>query len=276
MVRRKAPQPPADESMDLSKVPAAVQQIPVEQEESFTPGNNRLDFSKLVPTELATRRYQGAELQTYYQREDPKVLLSDYVRNWGTTGADYINQLLIASGYVSKGSKVRSSFIRGYENAMADAQAYEMPLSELLFQTSSSTARAGTGGGGGGPFRSETTSITQYDDTNVSDIANAAYRARLGRNATKKERQIMADILNQEQRKNPQVTISEGTTAGGMTVGADGQRTARGTVSTTTTRGGIDPTEIAIQAAMEDEDYEETFNKVVAFDLMKRVIDRPV
>jgi hypothetical protein len=252
--------------MDLTNVPAATQQVPVQQQESFTPGNNRLDFAKLVPTELATRQYQGAELQTYYQREDPKTLLSDYVRSWGTTGGDFLNQLLISSGYVSKGSKVRSSFIRGYENAMADAQAYEMPLSELLFQTSGSTARSGTGAGGG-PFRSETTSITQYDNTNVSDIANAAYRARLGRNATKKERQIMADILNQEQRKNPQITISEGTTAGGA---------ARGTVSTTTTQGGIDPTEIAIQAAMEDEDYEETFNKVVAFDLMKRVIDRPV
>lgn len=274
MVRRQVTQPPAREDMDLTNVPAATQSVPVEQQESLTP-RSELDFTKLVPTQPITRKYQGAELQTVYAREDPGVLLSTFVRNWGTTSGDILNQLLISSGFVSKGSKVRSSFIRGYEDALAQAQKYDMPLSEVLTQTSGNTA-GGAGAGAGGPFRSETTSITQYDDTNVSDIANAAYRARLGRNATKKERQIMADILNQEQRKNPQVTISEGTTAGGMTVGADGQRTARGTVSTTTTRGGIDPTEIAIQAAMEDEDYEETFNKVVAFDLMKRVIDRPV
>lgn len=132
----------------------------------------------------------------------------------------------------------------------------------------------GRAGGGGGPFRSETTSVTEYDEKNVMDIANNAYSQILGRKATKKERQALAQILNQEQRKAPRVTISEGTTSGGMMTGEDGQRTARGTVSTTTTRGGIVPSELAQQEAVQAEDFEERFF-VSTFSDMLQELSRP-
>ena len=204
-------------------------------------------------------------------------MINEFDEIWGTQAGDNLIEALKASGYTSPGSKNKSTIRNDYLDLIAESQRTGFSVVDILSRTPISAAEELTGTTGrGGPFRSETTSITEYDPTNVTDIANAAYRARVGRNATAKEKAALADILNQEQRKNPTVTISAGTTSGGTMVGADGQKTARGTISTTTTRGGIDPGEIALQAATEDEDYEEVFNKVTSFDLMKRILDRPV
>ena len=169
----------------------------------------------------------------------------------------------------------------GYEDFLGYTQAQQTlardsgrqvpSFTELLTMTAMQGAvtREGAGGAGGGPFRSETTSITEYDADNVAAIANNAYQNKLGRKATKKEREALAEILNQEQRRNPLVTISAGTTSGGTMTGADGQRTARGTVSTTTTRGGIQPTEFAEEQALEAEDFEERFFVSTFTDMLK-------
>ena len=271
--------PPKDEGMNIDdEVPPASGPIPVEGQGPTTAQTQAgvFDPSRLIPTRPGTR-YAGSQISVTY--ESYGDLLNAYDELWGTSLGDGLNQLLINSGYVTPGAKVKSTFVRGYKDAIEEAQRRNIPLSELLnrFPISTATDVQPSGAGAGGPFRSETTSITEYDPTNVSDIANAAYRSKLGRNATKEEREILADILNKEQRRNPQVTISEGTRMGKPVTAVDGTLSGtRGTVSTTTTRGGIDTSEIAQQAALEDEDYEETFNKVVAFDLMKRVLDRPV
>lgn len=271
--------PPKDEGMNIeTEAPPASGPIPVEGQGPTTAQTQTgvFDPSRLIPTRPGTR-YTGSQISVTY--ESYADLLNAYDELWGTSLGDGLNQLLINAGYVTPGAKVKSTFVRGYKDAIEEAQRRNIPLSELLnrFPISTATDVQPSGAGAGGPFRSETTSITEYDPTNVSDIANAAYRSKLGRNATKEEREILADILNKEQRRNPQVTISEGTRMGKPVTAVDGTLSGtRGTVSTTTTRGGIDPSEIAQQAALEDEDYEETFNKVVAFDLMKRVLDRPV
>ena len=190
------------------------------------------------------------------------------------------------SGYLGKSVKNPFSLTDqqiqgGYEDFLVYTQAQQQiakttgrqvpSFTDLLSMTAMQGAatREGAGGTGGGPFRSETTSITEYDADNVASIANNAYQNKLGRKATKKEREALAEILNQEQRRNPLVTISAGTTSGGTMTGADGQRTARGTVSTTTTRGGIQPTEFAEEQALEAEDFEERFFVSTFTDMLK-------
>ena len=189
------------------------------------------------------------------------------------------------SGYLGK---VKNPFSlndqqiqNGYEDFLGYTQAQQQlarstsqmapSFTELLSITAQQATanRAREGGGAGGPFRSETTSVTEYDADNVASIANSAYQNKLGRKASKKEREALAEILNQEQRRNPQVTISAGTTAGGTMAGTDGQRTARGTVSTTTTRGGIQPTEFAEEQAVQAEDFEERFFVSTFTDMLK-------
>ena len=197
-----------------------------------------------------------------------------------------ILQGLLYSGYLGKSVKnplalTDQQIQGGYEDflgytqaqqALARSSGRQVPsFTELLSMTAMQGAatREGTRGAGGGPFRSETTSVTEYDADNVASIANSAYQNKLGRKASKKEREALAEILNQEQRRNPMVTISAGTTAGGTMAGTDGQRTARGTVSTTTTRGGIQPTEFAEEQAVQAEDFEERFFVSTFTDMLK-------
>ena len=256
-------------------VPAPVVPVPVEGQFTDSGIELRVDPGKPVRTRIRSKDYFGSSLVNIYEERSVGELIADFDRTWGTSEGDALVGLLKASGYTSAGSKNKSTIRNDYLDAIAEAQRNNETLVDVFSRSPLANALELTGKGGG-PYRSETTTFVEYDSTNVSDVANAAYRARLGRAATKKEREALADILNQEQRKNPQVTISTGTTSGGMMTGQDGQRTARGTVGTTTTRGGIDVSEIAQQATLEDKDYEEVFNKVVAFDLMKRVLDRPV
>jgi hypothetical protein len=188
------------------------------------------------------------------------------------------------SGYLGKVKNPLSlndqQIQRGYEDFLGYTQAQQQlargsgqmapSFTELLAITAQqAAANRAQEGGGGGPFRSETTSVTEYDETNVTDIANNAARQRLGRAATKKERELLATALNEAQRKNPMVTISEGTTAGGVMTDDGGQRTARGTVSTTTQRGGIDAAEIAQEQAVQAEDFEERFFVSTFTDMLK-------
>lgn len=159
----------------------------------------------------------------------------------------------------------------GYEDFLGYTQAEQQlakkegrmvpSFTELLTITAQQgvAGRAEGGAGGGGPFRTETTSITEYNEKSVAAIANNAYGEILGRNATKKERQALAKILNQEQRKNPLVTISEG------------MRGMSTTDTTTTTRGGIVPTEIAQQRALEEEDFAERFFITTFTDMIKEL-----
>jgi hypothetical protein len=172
--------------------------------------------------------------------------------------------------WISPGTKSPASIINGFKQVLATAQLRNQSYEEVLASSLSQGADPSrTGAGAGGPFRSETTSVTEYDADNVASIADSAYQNKLGRKASKKEREALAEILNQEQRRNPQVTISAGTTAGGTMAGTDGQRTARGTVSTTTTRGGIQPTEFAEEQAVQAEDFEERFFVSTFTDMLK-------
>jgi hypothetical protein len=224
--------------------------------------STRVVMEQPVRTKIIDLKIDRGVSVPVYETKSVSELINAFDQFWGTTAGDNLTAELKASGYTSPGSKNKSTIRNDYLDLIAESQRTGFSISDILARTPISAAKELTGG----PFRSETTSITEYDPTNVTDIANAAYRARVGRNATAKEKAALADILNREQRKNPTVTISAGTTSGG----------ARGTVSTTTTRGGIDPGEIALQAATEDEDYEEVFNKVTSFDLMRRILNRPV
>jgi hypothetical protein len=243
-----------------SSGPVPTQGAATTQSEGF---DTKVDVTKPVRYQVLGVRNGIPGYQTY----SVSFLLNNFDQMWGTPESDSLIAALKAAGYTSPGSKNKSTIRNDYLDLLAESQRTGISVIDILNRTPISAAEKLTGTAGrGGPFRSETTSITEYDPTNVTDIANAAYRARVGRNATAKEKAALADILNREQRKNPTVTISAGTTSGG----------ARGTVSTTTTRGGIDPGEIALRAATEDEDYEEVFNKVTSFDLMKRILNRPV
>jgi hypothetical protein len=230
----------------------------------------------------APRRMSGVEAENW---------LMDKRRNEPDQYRQVVESL-VSAGYVSKPSRlddvtrirpdsVQSGWRRflgyaQYEEEASSAAGLEPPSVMDILSQEAMTFRGlrPSGAGAGGPFRSETTSVTEYDETNVMDIANNAYSQILGRRATKKERQALAQILNQEQSKAPRVTISEGTTSGGTMTGEDGQRTARGTVSTTTTKGGIVPTELAEQKAIQAEDFEERFF-VSTFSDMLQELSRP-
>jgi hypothetical protein len=227
--------------------------------------------------------------------EDGSVVKDWLMKQKRSNPGNYFNTLeqLWAAGYIPRikepdqllkvaprdAQKAWESFL-GYvqnESRLTPAGQQKPDVQSLLFQEAMSyrgVPTPKTGAGAGGPFRSETTSVTEYDETNVMDIANNAYSQILGRRATKKERQALAQILNQEQSKAPKVTISEGTTSGGMMTGQDGQRSARGTVSTTTTKGGIVPAELAEQKAIQAEDFEERFF-VSTFSDMLQELSRP-
>jgi len=276
MVNPRQVTPPVPDRDEGMTVPAPVVPMPTPGQTTDSGIELRVDPGRLVRTRIRGKDLFGSSLVNIYEERSVGDLVADFDRTWGTPEGDALVQLLKASGYTSAGSKNKSTIRNDYLDAIAEAQRNNETLVDVLSRAPLANALELTGKSGAGPYRSETTTFVEYDSTNVSDIANAAYRARLGRAATKKEREALADILNQEQQKNPQVTISQGATSGGAVVGADGQRTARGTVGTTTTSGGIDVSEIAQQAALEDEDYEEVFNRVVSFDLMKRVLDRPV
>jgi hypothetical protein len=283
MVRtsRTGPVPPPDDGLVIEEEVPAPRGTPPKG--SGTSGSAKetsgvFDPAKPIPVTRAGG-YSSSTVQTLYDSYRDLLIVFDEM--WGTQAGDNLSQQLVNGGYVSPGAKAKSTFLSGYKNLLEEAQRRDVPISAILNRFPLSTAGdikpTGTGTGAGGAFRSETKSVTQYDPTNVTSIANAAYRSKLGRNATKEEKEILANILNKEQRKSPQVTVSEGMRSGTPIATAEGAVAGTGgTMSTTTTRGGIDTSEIAQQAAMEDEDYEETFNKVVAFDLMKRVLDRPV
>lgn len=199
----------------------------------------------------------------------PAQLIREFATTWNTPDGQNVVEMMRLGNWISRGTRSPASIINGFKQVLATAQLRGQSYEEVLASSISQAADTGRGVGGGGPFRSETTSITEYDATNVTDIANNAARQVLGRSATKKERELLANVLNREQRKSPTVTISEGTTSGGTMVGADGQRTARGTVSTTTTRGGIDAAEIAREQAVQAEDFEERFFVSTFTDLLK-------
>jgi hypothetical protein len=197
----------------------------------------------------------------------PDELVREFASGWNTPAKEPIVEAMRRGDWISKGTKSPSSIINAFKQVLAVAQLRNESYEDVLASSVSGDDESRRGSGG--PFRSETTSVTEYDATNVTDIANNAARQRLGRAATKKERELLATALNEAQRKSPMVTISEGTTAGGTMSGADGQRTARGTVSTTTQRGGIDAAEIAAEQTVKAEDFEERFFVSAFTDMLK-------
>jgi hypothetical protein len=201
---------------------------------------------------------------------DVTQIIREFATNWNTADGKAVVDAMRLGNWISRGTKSPASIINGFKQVLATAQlrgqSYEEVLASSISQAADTTR--------GGPFRSETTSITEYDADNVSAIANNAYQNKLGRKASKREREALAEILNQEQRRNPQVTISAGTTSGGTMMGQDGQRATRSTVSTTTTRGGIQPSEIAEKQAIQAEDFEERFLISTFTDMLKE-LSRP-
>jgi hypothetical protein len=215
-----------------------------------------------------SRRYVSGELQDAPDSFPVRKVIEQFVANYNSPVIQQRINLMRDGGWISKGTKSPATIISTFSRVLGMAQGSNKSVDEILFE-SASVGDATRSGGGGGPFRSETTSVTEYDADNVASIADSAYQNKLGRKASKKEREALAEILNQEQRRNPQVTISAGTTAGGTMAGTDGQRTARGTVSTTTTRGGIQPTEFAEEQAVQAEDFEERFFVSTFTDMLK-------
>jgi hypothetical protein len=216
-----------------------------------------------------SRRYVGGQLQDAPDSFPVRKVIEQFVANYNSPVIQQRINLMRDGGWISKGTKSPATIISTFSRVLGMAQGSNKSVDEILFESASVGDATRSGGGGGGPFRSETTSVTEYDATNVTDIANNAARQRLGRAATKKERELLATALNEAQRKSPMVTISEGTTAGGTMSGADGQRTARGTVSTTTQRGGIDAAEIAAEQTVKAEDFEERFFVSTFTDMLK-------
>jgi len=233
-----------------------------------------VDYSGNVITGYS-RRYVGGQLENDAPDIFPvRKVIENFVANYNSPLAQQRINLMRNGGWISKGTKSPSTIISTFSRVIGMAQASNKSIDEILFESAVVGDATRSGAGAGGPFRSETTSITEYDADNVAAIANNAYQNKLGRKASKKEREALAEILNQEQRRNPQVTISAGTTSGGTMMGQDGQRTARGTVSTTTTRGGIQPSELAEEQAIEAEDFEERFLVSTFTDMLKE-LSRP-
>jgi hypothetical protein len=236
-----------------------------------------IDYSSSIdPRSPLEINYDGDVITNYtFERGVRDVPITNSVRDViGAFVSDYNSSftqqrvnLMRQGGWIGSKTKSPSTIVNSFVRVLAMAQNSNRSVDEILLETASMGDQERSGAGG--PFRSETTSVTEYDATNVTDIANNAARQRLGRAATKKERELLATALNEAQRKSPMVTISEGTTTGGTTKGEDGQRTARGTVSTTTTRGGINPAEIAAEQAVQAEDFEERFFVSAFTDMLK-------
>jgi hypothetical protein len=218
-----------------------------------------------------SRRYVRGRLVNEPDVFPVRKVIEGFVANYNNPLMQQRIDLMRNGGWISKGTKSPSTIISTFSKVLGMAQASNKSIDEILLE---SAAIGDATRGAGGPFRSETTSITEYDADNVSAIANNAYQNKLGRKASKREREALAEILNQEQRRNPQVTISAGTTSGGTMMGQDGQRATRSTVSTTTTRGGIQPSEIAEKQAIQAEDFEERFLISTFTDMLKE-LSRP-
>jgi hypothetical protein len=122
----------------------------------------------------------------------------------------------------------------------------------------------GKRGGSGGPFSSTNTSITQLSDSQASAMGDPVFRSELGRTMANDEVGDFRKALNQQYQKNPTVTSSSGY--------SDGKGSS---TSTTTTRGGFDPSRFARQYAMSQEGWAERYTGVRFMEILDQALSNP-
>ena len=121
----------------------------------------------------------------------------------------------------------------------------------------------GGGGGGGGPFSQSQTSVSLSSASEAAGIADRIFQEELGRRASDAELRAFQRALNEAEKANPAQVTTQGTTSG------------RNTTSSTTSRGGFDPSRFATEYAQSMPDYAENFAASTFMDRLSAVIRNP-
>jgi hypothetical protein len=164
--------------------------------------------------------------------------------------AFYEQGLLASAGYLNKndvGALWTKDVADAYADAMSDANGQYMDLTDFLKlksgqRAASSGGRGGGGGGGPTSYRNVSKSVSITSRPTAQALLKQTLAAELGREPTDAEVTRFVKALNKQERANPSVTVTTGSSKGGNS-----------TSSSTTTPSKIDP-------GAEAEQFAETVN----------------
>ena len=117
--------------------------------------------------------------------------------------------------------------------------------------------------GSGGAFSSTSTSVNLSSRSQAATIADENFRSQLGRTASKQEIMDFQEALNEQQRRNPNVTKTSGYSSG------------RNTTSNSTSTGGFDYTRFARQYAQSQPEFQDRYAAVKFMDILDKAISDP-
>lgn len=119
------------------------------------------------------------------------------------------------------------------------------------------------GKGSGGAFSSTSTSVNLSSRSQAGSIADENFKQQLGRTASRQEIIDFQQALNEQQKKNPNVTKTSGYSSGGSST------------SSTTSSGGFDYTRFARQYAQSQPGFQERYAAVKFMDILDSAISDP-
>lgn len=177
-----------------------------------------------------TYQYSGAQLV-----EQKKYLTGDDIanrvyglagqENAGNANSDYMkyagNLVSIGALYSDREKGYVASVVEGTGRALAMYQnsGSDLPFDEWLDRTAQKVGRSGDsssgyGGGGGGGYTGPvtTTSRTITDEVTAENLLQTLATDMLGRSLTTDEVAKYTKQFNQQERANPQVTVSQAST----------------------------------------------------------------
>jgi hypothetical protein len=118
-------------------------------------------------------------------------------------------------------------------------------------------------GNGGGPFHTVNRTVSLSDEGTANQIINNPLTRYLGRTATDVEQKMFLKALNIQEKQNPTVTSTSGTTSG------------RNTNESTTTTGGFNRDDFAERFAKSQEGYAEYQTATTYLDAFMNALNNP-
>jgi hypothetical protein len=185
---------------------------------------------------------------------------------YGTPKYQELVDYLVKLGLLSKGDSTNIQKVAMVWGDAVDVAAALGPSKRIdpwnaakLLQTSDEDgAASGAGGGGDGPKTQTSTSVNLTDPKTAKGLINNAMTQALGRAATEEEIAEFVDALHAQQYANPQTSTS--------TYNADGSQVS------TTSSGGVDAGQIALEAAQSEDDYAEVQAGTTYFNALMSMV----
>ena len=156
--------------------------------------------------------------------------------------AGQISSQLRAMGWLSKGAKSSDSVTKSYTSLLVKAASVSMDPNDYLAQWKA--AGGGVDTQVSGPQTN--LSIRTYTPDTIRTIADQIYVNQLGRRVTDADLKTLTDQLNAKEKKTPTKTVST--------------PNAAGSVTTTTTSGGVDEQGLITQQAQQMPEYQRMQN----------------